>query len=87
MLHPEDMFAASFMHLLCYVMFMHAASERQVSGQRGPKSTPGSIQRDPVGHWAWIPLKKPVCKVPEPSDVFQTIQKMKHDTLEKLQGG
>ena len=47
-LHPEDMFAASFMHVLCYVMFMHAASEQQVSGQRGPKRTPRSIQRDPM---------------------------------------
>ena len=32
--HPENMFAASFMHVL--------------SGQRGPKSTLMSIQRDPM---------------------------------------
>ena len=35
-----------------------------------PKAFQGASRGTPAGHWKWMALKKPKCKVPEPSDVF-----------------
>jgi hypothetical protein len=52
--------------------FFHAC----VKWPEGPQKHPDEHPEGPhVGHWAGIPWKKPIRKVPEPSDVFQTIQK------------